>query len=139
MLKQSPRAWFAKLSTILLSYDFKKVAVDNYVFVRKSISGYTILAVYVDNILLTGNDIQGISVTKELLSKHFVIRDMGKPKYFLGIEFAYPRGKMVLSQRKYVLDLLKETGRLGCKPEKTPIESNPPFWDTTSTLLDDIG
>ena len=64
---------------------------------------------------------------------------MGKSKYFLGIEFAYSRGKMVLSQRKYVLDLLKETGCLGCKPEKTPVESNPPFWDTTSTLFDDVG
>ncbi|XP_039135774.1 uncharacterized mitochondrial protein AtMg00810-like [Dioscorea cayenensis subsp. rotundata] len=44
---------------------------------------------------------------------------MGRPRYFLGIEFAYARGKMTLSQQKYVLDLLEETGLLGCKLEIT--------------------
>ena len=52
---------------------------------------------------------------------------MGHPKYFLGIEFAYAKGKMVLSQRKYSLDLLQETDLIGCKPESTPIDPTPAF------------
>ena len=71
--------------------------------------------------------------------KHFVTRDMGRPRYFLGIEFAYAKGKMTLSQRKYVLDLLEETGLLGCKPESTPTEQSPPFWETSSPFLKDPG
>ena len=65
-----------------------------------------ILVVYVDDILLTGSDIAGIQKTKDYLQTHFVTKDMGRPKYFLGIEFTYTRDKMVLSQRKYALDLL---------------------------------
>ena len=47
---------------------------------------------------------------------------MDRPKYFLGIEFAYAKGKMVLSQRNYALDLLQETGLTGCKLESTLID-----------------
>jgi hypothetical protein len=49
---------------------------------------------------------------------------LGKLKYFLGIEIAHSHKGLFISQRKYVLDLLKETGKLGCKLVKTPIEIN---------------
>ena len=73
-----------------------------------------------------------IAETKEYLSTYFVTKDIGKFKYFLRIEFTYSKDKVTLSQRKYALDLLHETGLLGCKLESTPIEQNPPFWDKTS-------
>ena len=59
-----------------------------------------------DDILVTGSDAKDIEEIKEHLRTHFVIKDIGKPRYFLGIKFAYGNGKMALSQRKYVLDLL---------------------------------
>ena len=52
---------------------------------------------------------------------------MGRPKYFLDIEFAYTRDKMTLSQRKYTLDLLQEIGLLECKPETTPFDQSLDF------------
>ena len=64
---------------------------------------------------------------------------MGRLKYFLGIEFACGTGKMVLSQRKYALDLLQEAGILKCKLEATPVGPNLEFWDNTSELVEDIG
>ena len=64
-----------------------------------------LLAVYVD-ILLTGSDVEGIRETKEYLGTHFVTKDMGKPWYFLSIEFAYAKEKIVLSHRNYVFDIL---------------------------------
>ena len=85
------------------------------------------LAVYVDDILLIGSDTTRIAETKKYLFTYFVTKDMGKFKYFLGIEFAYNKDKIALSHRKYVLDLLHETGLLGCKLESTSIEQNPPF------------
>ena len=45
-------------------------------------------------------------------------------KYFLGIEVARSKHGVLLSQRKYVLDLLTETRMLGCKPVETPMEMN---------------
>ena len=101
--------------------------MDHSVFYRKTGRGCVILAVYVDDIPVTSSDTEGIAEIKRHLHTHFVTKDMGKPRYFLGIEFAYAPGKMALSQRKYVLDLLQETGLLGCKPESTPIEQTPAF------------
>ena len=95
--------------------------------------------VYIDDILVTDSDTVDIKQIKEHLRIHFVIKNMGKPRYFLGIEFAYGKQKMTLSHRKYVLDLLQKIGLLGCKPESTPIDQTPSFWDTTSELLQDPG
>ncbi|KAE8668064.1 putative ion channel POLLUX-like 2-like isoform X2 [Hibiscus syriacus] len=61
--------------------------------------------------------------TKGLLAKEFEIKDLGQLKYFLGMEIARSRKGICVSQRKYVLDLLKETGMLGCKPADTPMDS----------------
>jgi hypothetical protein len=62
---------------------------------------------------------------------------MGRPKYFLGIEVAYQRHGLLLSQRKYVLDLLEEVGLLGCKPASTPMEANVDLWRDDTPLLGD--
>ena len=75
-------------------------------FIRRRITGSVVLAVYVDDILLTGSDTTRIMKTEEYRRKHFVTKDIGKSRYFLDIEFAYGKDKIVLSQRKYVLDLL---------------------------------
>ena len=80
--------------------------MDHSVFYRQTDSGCVILTVYVDDILVTGSDLTGIQRTKDHLQKHFVTKDMDRPKYFLGIEFTYTRDRMALLQRKYVLDLL---------------------------------
>src|SRR6185312_15741262 len=80
--------------------------------------------VYVDDIIITGNDSLEIVRLKENLNKEFEVKDLGQLRYFLGIEIARsPRG-IILSQRKYVLDLLNETGMLGCRPASSPIEQN---------------
>lgn len=61
---------------------------------------------------------------KKGLAKDFEIKDLGALKYFLGMEFARSKEGIFVTQRKYTLDLLKETGLLGCKAAKTPIEPN---------------
>ena len=99
-LKQNPRARFQNFSQVVLGNSFRQYVVDHSIFIKSNAAGYVFLAVYVVDILLTGNDTTGITETKEYLSTCFVTKDMGKPKYFLGIEFAY-KDKIALSQRKY--------------------------------------
>jgi len=94
--------------------------------------------VYVDDILLTGSDSAGLLETNECLKRHFVTKDMERPKYFLGIEVAHQKHSVFLSQRKYALDLL-ETGLLGCKPVSTPMEANVDLWFDDNHTLDDPG
>ncbi|XP_068639391.1 uncharacterized mitochondrial protein AtMg00810-like [Aristolochia californica] len=86
--------------------------------------GKVFLAVYVDDIIITGNDPQGIQKTKEWICAEFKTKDLGLLKYFLGIEVLQSRHGIILYQRKYVLDLLEETRMLGCKPTETPMDSN---------------
>ena len=100
-----------KFSQIVMGVDFKRCVVDHSIFIRKTKNGCVILVVYVDNILLTGSDIIGIAETKIYLGSHFITKDMERPRYFLRIEFAYQKNKLVLYQRKYALDLLQEAGQ----------------------------
>ncbi|GJU86702.1 putative RNA-directed DNA polymerase [Tanacetum coccineum] len=80
------------------------------------------LLVYVDDIVVIGNDINEINAVKEFLKTKFLIKDLGKLKYFLGIEVLESKTRLCLTQRKYCLELLSEFGMLGCKPCNTPIE-----------------
>ena len=78
--------------------------------------------------MLIGNDSAGLLETKQYLKRHFVTKDMGKHKYFLRIEIAHKKHSILLSQRKYALDLLEEIGLLGCKSASTPMEANVDLW-----------
>ena len=138
-LKQSPRAWFHKFSQLLFSYGFVSTVSDPTVMRKRTPHGCVILAVYVDDIIITGSDDAEVTATKAYLAQHFVTRDLSPPRYFLGLEIAYRPGQMSICQRKYVLDLLEETGMLGCKPASSPMEQNVDWWDNATALLEDAG
>jgi Reverse transcriptase (RNA-dependent DNA polymerase) len=79
------------------------------------------LIVYVDDMIITGDDEGEIAQLKARSGKEFEVKDLGQYRYFLGIEIARGAEGIVLSQRKYVLDLLTKTYMLGCKPAVSPI------------------
>ena len=79
---------------------------------------------YVDDIILTGDYEEEIIKLKELLATKFEIKDLSPLGYFLGMEVARSNKGIVISQRKYILDLLNEIGMLGCKPIDTPMDPN---------------
>ncbi|KAL0543591.1 hypothetical protein IC582_018691 [Cucumis melo] len=93
-------------------------------FYRRSDNGIVLLVVYVDDIVITGNDASGISSLKTFRQGQFHMKDLGQLKYFLGIEVMRSKKGIYLSQRKYVLDLLSETGKLGTTPSGTSIMPN---------------
>nr|AAS79742.1 hypothetical protein [Oryza sativa Japonica Group] len=74
--------------------------------------------------LITGDDVQEIRCLKERSGKTFELKDLGLLRYFLGIEIARSSKGIVLSQWKYVLDLLTDTEMLGCRPSTSPIDRN---------------
>lgn len=121
-LKQSPRAWYHKLSFTLTAKGFKRSEADHTLFTSQSAQGIIVVLVYVDDLIISGNDQAGIQETKLFLKSVFDIKDLGELKYFLGIEICRSPEGLFLSQRKYSLDLLTETGKLGSKPAKTPLE-----------------
>ncbi|RVW61630.1 Retrovirus-related Pol polyprotein from transposon RE1 [Vitis vinifera] len=124
-LKQSPRAWFSRFSSVVQEFGMLRSTADHSVFYHHNSLGQCIyLVVYVDDIVITGSDQDGIQKTKATSFTHFQTKDLGKLKYFLGIEIAQSSSGVVLSQRKYALDILEETGMLDCKPVDTPMDPN---------------
>ena len=82
-------------------------------FIRHSSAGSVILAVYID-ILLTSNDTNGFEKAKAYLNAHFVTKDMGRRRYFFGVEISHSPQGVAFSQQKYALDLIKEAELLYC-------------------------
>ncbi|KAK6131471.1 hypothetical protein DH2020_034779 [Rehmannia glutinosa] len=135
-LKQSPRAWFDRFSKAMITFGYKQSNADHTMFIKYLNGKITILIVYVDDIVVTGNNQEEMSRLKKHLATEFEIKDLGRLRYFLGIEVARSEKGIFISQRKYVLDLLKETGMLGCKPANTPIEANHGLKENIGELVD---
>ena len=76
------------------------------------------------NIIVTGNNPLAINAFKVFLQRHFHIKDLGPHKYFLRIEVAHSKKGIFLSQRKYTIEILDETGFLGTHPTTFPMEQN---------------
>ena len=77
-----------------------------------------------DDIVITGSDQDGIQKLKQRLFNHFKTKDLGKLKYFLGIKVVQSNSRVIISQRKYTLDILAVTSMLDCKPVDTPMDPN---------------
>lgn len=99
----------------------------------------TTLIVYINSIVVIGNDQCEIKNLKSFLGKEFEIKDLGHLKYFLGIEVVRFKKSIFLSQYKYVLDLLQDSGMLRCRPCETPIKSNHRLQVDKDHSLIDVG
>ena len=88
-LKQSPRVWFDRFSSVVQEFGMLRNTADHSVFYHHNSSRQCIyLVVYVDDIVITGSDQGSIQNLKQHLFTHFQTKDLGKLKYFLGIEIA---------------------------------------------------
>ena len=90
-----------------------------------------------DGIDITINDQDGIQKLKQHLFSHFQTKDLGKLKYFLGIKVAQSNSRVVISQRKYTLNILTDTGMLDCKRVDTPMDPNVKLVPNQGELLQD--
>ncbi|XP_059275216.1 uncharacterized mitochondrial protein AtMg00810-like [Lycium ferocissimum] len=105
-------------------YGYTQSNADHSLFLKRQNGKITVLIIYVDDMIVTGNDVGEMTKLKTCLSNEFDMKDLGGLKYFLSIEVIRSKQGIFLSQRKYVLDLLKEAGMLDCQPIDTPIEQN---------------
>ncbi|KAF5781204.1 putative RNA-directed DNA polymerase [Helianthus annuus] len=123
-LKQSPRAWFGRFTLAMKNYGFKQSNSDHTLFLKQRNNLITCLIIYVDDMIITGNDKEEITKLKKNLFTEFEMKDLGRLKYFLGIEVLRSKQGIFMCQKKYVLDLLAETGLIDCKPADTPMIAN---------------
>lgn len=84
----------------------------------------TIILVYIDNIIITRDDLKERQQLKKKTSATFELKDLGRLKYFLGIKVAHSNKDIFISYIQYVIDLLQELEKIECKPTSIPIEQN---------------
>ncbi|CAA7029183.1 unnamed protein product [Microthlaspi erraticum] len=121
-LKQASRQWYHCFSLVLLKHGFMQSPADNSLFVKISGDVCIVLLVYVDDILIASNDDAAVLELKAHLHETFKIKNLGAARYFLGMEIARSSSGISVSQRKYALDLVSDTGMLGCKPSAVPMD-----------------
>ena len=89
-LKQAPRAWFSKLSLTLNQFGFQATKCDTSLFTRFTQTSTTYILVYVDDLLIIGDNPSEISHLIPNLHKIFGLKDLGDMHFFLGIEVIKP-------------------------------------------------
>jgi hypothetical protein len=136
-LKQAPRAWFAKFSSIVHQFGFSSSSHDTALFIRRSDKGMILLLLYVDDMIITGDDHSGISDFKLFLHQQFEMKDLGHLSYFLGLEVSSDSTGYYLSQAKYASDLLSRAGLTDTKVVSTPLEMNARLTPLDGTPLRD--
>ncbi|XP_019094441.1 PREDICTED: uncharacterized protein LOC109129883 [Camelina sativa] len=136
-LKQAPRCWFAKLTTALKDYGFVQSLADYSLFTYEQGAVRIHILIYVDDLIIAGSNEDATAKFKDYLASCFKMKDLGELKYFLGIEIARNESGMYLCQRKYALDIIAETGLLGCKPVNFPLDQNHSLQFSKSRILSD--
>jgi len=123
-LKQASRQWFSKFSNFLLDLGFLQSMADYSLFTRTQGSSFIALLVYVDDIAIASNDLVVVKSLISTLNDIFRLKDLGTLKYFLGLEIARSTKGISVSQRKYSLEILQDSGLLASKPVSFPMEQN---------------
>ncbi|CAL5349699.1 unnamed protein product [Camellia sinensis] len=109
-------------SSTIHDFGFSSSAYDSTFFSRKTKRGTILLFLYVDNMIITGDDTVGISSLKQFLSRQFEMKDLGLLSYFLGLEISHDPSGYFLSQAKYTSDLLARAGLTDFKTTSTPVD-----------------
>ncbi|MFS7934571.1 putative RNA-directed DNA polymerase [Helianthus anomalus] len=135
-LKQAPRAWFNRLSSTLLQLGFHGSRTDPSLFIYSHNGHLLYMLVYVDDIILTGNNSRLIDHIIQQLGTTFAIQDMGRLSYFLGIEVIFQGHDLLLSQRKYIADIIQKASLSQSKSVDSPMAPNSELALGDSPLFD---
>ena len=114
-LKQAPRAWYSTLKNAFLTLGFIISKADSSLFIYRTGHIVCYLLVYVDDLVITGNNLSFVNSIARQLSSKFLLKDMGTIHYFLGVEVLPTCAGLFLSQHQYIRNLLARTNMTGAK------------------------
>ncbi|KAE8703917.1 hypothetical protein F3Y22_tig00110462pilonHSYRG00339 [Hibiscus syriacus] len=136
-LRQAPRNWHDKLKTSLIRLGFTESKADVSLFVRIDADCRIYILVYVDDIIITGDSSPSIDSIVHALSRDFSLKDLRSLAYFLGIKVKRTEEAMLLSQRKYIIELLEKICLLNATPTVTPMIGASKMTQEVGALLSD--
>ena len=121
-LKQSPREWYFRLAEYIIPLGFVSTLLDPCVFIHNK--GKLIIAVYVDDIVLFGEEHELMDQLVTHFKSEFQVNDMGTLHWLLGIQIEYSNANITLSQTAYIDKVLTRFSMQDCNPVSTPIQCN---------------
>ena len=119
-LKQSGRMWYNRLSEYLLKEGFENNQICPYVFIKKSESGFAIVAVYVNDLNLVGT-LEELMKTANYLKNKFEMKDPGKTKFCLGLQIEHISNEIFIHQSTYIEKVLKHLHMDKAHPLNSPM------------------
>ena len=137
-LKQAPRAWFDKLKSALVQLGFQASRCDPSLFLLHQGKLQVMILVYVDDIIITGSSAPFITSLIKHLNNKFSLKQLGQLDYFLGLEVSHlSNGSLLLSQTKYISDLLTKLNMLNANGMPTPMVSSSKLSKVGSAAVED--
>lgn len=124
-LKQAPRAWYLELNNFLKQSGFVKSLAATSLFILKRETSLIYMLIYVDDIIVTGNDSALPQHTLDSLATRFSVKEPEDLNYFLGIEAHRTASGLHLTHMRYILDLLSRFKLLNAHPVSTPMATHP--------------
>jgi hypothetical protein len=109
---------------VVAQQGFVPSAYDSALFLRTTNTGTIFILLYVDDMIITGDDISGIRDLQSFLSQNIEMKELGPLSYFLGQEVTSNANGYYLSQAKYASDLLSRAGLIYSKIATSPLETN---------------
>ena len=97
---------------------------DSALFLHRTDKSTILLLLYVDDMIIIGDDLIGIQELKDFLSQQFEMKDLGHLSYFLGLKVTHSTDGLYITQAKYASELLSRTGLTDSKTVDTPVELN---------------
>jgi hypothetical protein len=123
-LKQAGRCWHKKLNTVLEDMGFRRIVCEHSIWIYRKDDVRIIIPVFIDDITIASESMEKIQEVKDHLRSHFKLRDLGPQTWLLGVEIRRDRSKRILtlSQRQYILDLLKRFDLSDVNTVSTPMD-----------------
>jgi Reverse transcriptase (RNA-dependent DNA polymerase) len=135
VLKQSSRAWYNKLKDTLIAHGFVSSSSYPSFFIYRQKTDVAYLLVYVDDIVLTGNNSILLNQFITILDQKFTIKDLGDLHYFLGIEVQRHDKGLLLTQSRYIYSILDKAHMQGAKPITTHMATGQPLSKFTGDIF----
>jgi hypothetical protein len=137
-LRQSQREWYEVIDNEIKLHGMTKSQADHNLYIIKEGDSITILALYVDDLFITGNDESKITWIKRKLSQRFEMVDLGRMRKFLGIIFTQSIDGIALDQTRYAKELLIEFDMWDSKPSPIPLPEGLKLWSNMDSSYVDI-
>ena len=124
-MKQAPRAWYSRINSHLIQLGFRRSENEATLYLKQNEDGLQlVVSLYVDDMLVTGSNVRLLVEFKMEMQDVFEMSDLSIMNYFLGMEIYQCSLGTFISQRKYVVDILKEFKIESCKEVATPLAQN---------------